>query len=129
MGKIILHRLGVLLPTLLFGSIVIFAMVQLIPGGAAEAVLGSEASPEQIRKLEAEMGLDRPVAVQYAHWLSMVAHGELGRSLVDHRSIAEDIANRLPVTLELTALALLVALAIGVPLGILAAVNHRTRVD
>ena len=127
--KIILNRLGVLVPTVLFGSVLIFAMVQLIPGGAAEAVLGPEASPAQIAKLEAEMGLDRPLVVQYGGWLSTVARGDLGRSLIDHRSIAEDIAHRLPITLELTSLALLVAMLIGVPLGIVSAVNHHTRID
>src|SRR5690242_14049686 len=106
MVKIVLNRLGVLAPTLPFGSMLTFARVHLIPRGAAEAVLAAEASPQQIAKLEKEMGLDRPLLVQCGSWLGSVAHGDLGKSLIDNRSIAEDIANRVAVTLELTALAL-----------------------
>lgn len=129
MGRILIYRLAALLPTVIFGSIVIFALVQIIPGGAAHAVLGAEASPEDIAKLEEELGLNRPLLVQYGDWFWTLLHGDMGRSLVDHRSVAEDILNRLPVTIELAVAALIIALLVGVPLGILAAVWHRSPLD
>lgn len=129
MRSVVLRRLAALIPTVLFGSILIFGLVQVIPGGAAEAVAGPEASPEMIATIERQMGLDRPLPVQYGSWLWDAVRGDFGRSLLDNRSIGEDIAGRLPLTIELAASALVIALLVGVPLGIASAVRRRTKLD
>ena len=129
MHRMILGRFAVLVPTLLLGSILIFGMVQAIPGGAAVAILGPEASGEDIAELEAELGLDRPLTVQYGEWLGNLLQGNLGKSLIDRRSIADDLLRRMPRTVELASWSLLVAILVGVPLGIVSAVRHRSGLD
>src|SRR5689334_12095151 len=129
MLRIFLRRLLILVPTALFGSILIFALVQIIPGGAAETIAGDESSPETIARIRAQLGLDRPLHEQYLQWLGDALHGDFGRSLLDNRSIGADIADRFPHTLELAVAALAIALLIGVPLGIASAIYRRSAVD
>ena len=125
----VLHRLIAVIPTVLFGTILIFGLVQIIPGGAAEEAAGPEASAEAIAVLREEMGLNRPLHVQYLSWLGNAVHGDLGRSLTDRRNIAKAITERLPLTIELTVIALILSLLIGIPLGVLSAVNRHNRID
>ncbi len=122
MSRLIWRRLATLLPTALLGSVLIFCLLQFVPGGVAAALAGSNASPEVIAHLEHELGLDRPLALQYWDWLVNVLHGDFGQSLLDRRPIGEAILERLPVTMELAGAALLVALVLGIPLGVLCAV-------
>lgn len=129
MLKVLVRRLLILFPTALFGSILIFGLVQIIPGGAAETLAGDEASPENIARIRAQLGLDRPLHEQYLTWLTDAMQGNFGRSLLDNRQIGADIADRLPQTLELSFAALCIALLIGIPLGILSAVYRRTAID
>lgn len=129
MLRLLLRRLIVLLPTALFGSLLIFAMVQIIPGGAAETIAGEDASAETIARIRLQLGLDRPLHEQYLGWLNGVVHGDFGRSLLDNRQIGDDIADRFPHTLELAMSALVVALLIGLPMGIASAIYRRTAVD
>jgi len=130
MGQLILRRLATLVPTAILGSLMLFLLVHLVPGGVAAALAGADATPEVLAQLERELGLDRPLSVQYLEWLERVAlQGDFGRSLLDRRLIGEAILERLPLTVELAGLALLVALLIGVPLGIAAAVHRNTAVD
>jgi peptide/nickel transport system permease protein len=129
MLRLLLRRLLVLVPTALFGSILIFAMVQIIPGGAAETIAGDDASPQTIARIRAQLGLDQPLHVQYLNWLNGILHGDFGRALLDNRQIGADIADRFPHTLELALSALGLALLIGLPLGIASAIYRRTAVD
>lgn len=129
MLRLLFRRLIVLLPTALFGSLLIFAMVQIIPGGAAETIAGEDASAQTIERIRSQLGLDRPLHEQYLGWLTGVLHGDFGRSLLDNRQIGSDIADRFPHTLELAMSALVVALLIGLPLGIASAIYRRTAVD
>ena len=129
MWMVILQRVAAVIPTVLFGTILIFGLVQIIPGGAAEEVLGAETSAEAVAVLRAKMGLDRPLHVQYYDWLSSAAKGDLGRSLTDHRNISQAIVERLPLTIELSVIALLLSLLIGIPLGVLSAINRHNRID
>ena len=129
MLRLILRRLLTVLPTALVGSVFIFLLVQLVPGGVAAALAGSNASPEVIEQLEHELGLDRPLAVQYWDWLSHVVRGDFGQSLLDRRQIGEAIAERLPLTIELAGAALVVALLIGIPLGVASAVRRNSALD
>jgi ABC-type dipeptide/oligopeptide/nickel transport system permease component len=129
MLRLLFRRLIVLLPTALFGSLLIFAMVQIIPGGAAETIAGEDASAENIARIRTQLGLDRPLHEQYLGWLNGVVHGDFGRALLDNRQIGADIADRFPHTLELAMSALVVALLIGLPLGIASAIHRRTAID
>jgi peptide/nickel transport system permease protein len=129
MLRLLVRRVLVMIPTALFGSVLIFAMVQIIPGGAAETIAGEDASAETIARIQAQLGLDRPLYEQYLSWLNGVLHGDFGRALLDNRQIGFDIADRFPHTLELAMAALAVALLIGLPLGIASAIYRRTAVD
>ena len=129
MWKILYRRLATIIPTALLGTIVIFGVIQLIPGGPAYAIAGPDATPELIATLNHEMGLDRPLPVQYGSWLGGLLEGDMGKSLVNHESVSVMIGQRLPVTANLAASALLVALLVGIPVGIWSAAKRRTRVD
>ena len=129
MWSVVLHRLIAVIPTVLFGTILIFGLVQIIPGGAAEEAAGPEASVEAIAVLREQMGLNRPLHEQYLGWLGHALRGDLGRSLTDHRDIAKSIGERLPLTIELTVIALLLSLLIGIPLGVFSAINRHNRID
>jgi peptide/nickel transport system permease protein len=110
---------------------ILFFSIHLLPGDPALLILGGDAaqpSPEQIARVRARLGLDRPLPVQYASWLLRIARGDLGTSLLDDRPVATDLANRLPRTLQLVVPATALALAAGIPLGMFAA-RRRGRLE
>ena len=116
--------MGLSLLLLFLVATLLFFSIHLLPGDPALLVLGGDSAqptPEQIATVQARLGLDRPLPVQYVTWLVRVARGDMGTSLLDDRSVATDLANRLPRTLQLVIPAILVATIIGVPLGIFAA--------
>jgi peptide/nickel transport system permease protein len=127
--KYLLRRLLLAIPVILLVTIMVFSLMHLIPGDPATVILGQEATPEAIAAMRAELGLDKPIVVQYLTWLVGVLHGDLGRSLVDHTPVAKLIAQRLPATLELTFGTFLVALLIALPAGIFSAARKGTWVD
>ena len=129
MGRYLARRLVSLVPTLLGVSLLTFLFLRLIPGDAIAVRLGTATvlSPEQLAELRAYLGLDRPLHVQYLGWLGAVLRGDAGYSLRTGQPVLREIAARLPVTIELALAAALVALAIGLPLGILSALRPRTR--
>ena len=129
MRRFVLHRLGVLVPTLIFVSMMIFALQQLLPGDPALALAGEERDPQVIQFLRGRYHLDQPLPVRYAYWIGGVLHGDLGESIRIQRPVAELVLEKLPVTGELTVLAMLIALAIGIPAGIVAAVKRGTAWD
>ena len=129
MRRFILHRLGVLVPTLIFVSMMIFALQQLLPGDPALALAGEERDPQVIQFLRARYHLDQPLPVRYAYWIGGVLQGDLGESIRIQRPVAELVLEKLPVTGELTVLAMLIALTIGIPAGIVAAVKRGTAWD
>jgi peptide/nickel transport system permease protein len=118
-----------LLAVLLAATALTFAVTEVLPGDAAVAILGENATQQELAALRTELGLDRPLAVRYLDWLRKAATGDLGRSYRTHEPIASMIAQRLPVTIELIILTQVLALAMAVPLGILAAYRQRTRTD
>jgi peptide/nickel transport system permease protein len=108
--------------TLLGVATVVFALIRLLPGDPAETMLArSGASPEAVAALRTELGLDRPLLIQYASWLGAVAHGDLGHSLFDDRPVTDLIREQFPYTLELAVAALAWAVLLGIPLGLVAA--------
>lgn len=107
-------------------SLITFSLTRVVLGDPVQAILGgqgSSATPEQIERLRSELRLDEPILVQYADWIGGVMTGDLGRSFLRPASVGHEIASRLPVTIELTVLALLLALVGGVVLGVLGALR------
>ena len=126
MARYVLFRLIQLLPVLLLASVSVWLMIHLIPGDPAIALLGPEATQEQLARARVLMGLDRPLPVQYAIWLGRVVRGDLGVSYLSGMPVSTLIAQRIPVTLQLTLASLVVALAIAAPFGIASAVRPRS---
>jgi peptide/nickel transport system permease protein len=118
-----------LVPTLLLASVLIFAIIRLSPGDPIRMRLGTEATAEEVAAERERLGLDRPLVVQYAVWLSDLARFDLGRSQVNSRPVTALVAEHFPNTLRLSLTALLLAVLIGVPLGCLAAARQNTRTD
>jgi peptide/nickel transport system permease protein len=126
----LLERLLQLIPVLLGISLVVFVMMSLTPGDPVEIALGDAlATPEQRETLRREMGLDRPVYERFLHFVGNAAQGEFGMSFHHRRPVADVILERVPATVELTLVALLIALGVGIPLGVLAAVRRDSWLD
>jgi peptide/nickel transport system permease protein len=123
------RRLTQLLAVLFVVSVIVFTLVRLIPGDPASVQLGSEATPQALADLRRDMGLDRSLWIQYGLWVRNVLRGDLGQSWVSKQSPGALIRRFLPATLQLTALALVIALAIALPAGILAARYPRSWLD
>jgi peptide/nickel transport system permease protein len=123
MARYVLLRLVQLVPVLLLASVAVWLMIYLIPGDPAISLLGGDATPEQLQRTRILMGLDQPLPVQYALWLGRVARGDLGVSYLNGLPVQAMLAQRLPVTAQLTVASLLVALLIAGPLGIVSAVR------
>jgi peptide/nickel transport system permease protein len=119
-------RLAQILPTLLLVSVMVFALQQLMPGDPARVIAGEDQDPAAIAQIRAELWLDRPLPAQYVHWLGKVLHGDLGYSWRNRAPVTQLIAEKLPVTLQLSAMAFVIAVLIGVPAGALAAVKRNT---
>lgn len=111
-------------------SLIVFLMLQLVPGGdPARAMLGLDATQEEVNDLRAEMWLDRPITTQYIHWVSNALQGDFGKSLRYRVSVSEMIAKRLPITLHVTVLALIISVVFGVTGGIISAVKRGSVLD
>jgi peptide/nickel transport system permease protein len=123
------RRLLATIPLLFLVSLVVFSFVHVLPGDPAVLFLGEEATPETLAQFRTRLGFDRPLTAQYAEWLGGALQGNLGRSLRTNQPVTEAILQRLPVTLELLAAALLVSLAIAIPMGIVSAVKRNSGVD
>lgn len=121
----IIKRLLAVLPVVFGVLLLTFLLVHLVPGDPVEVMLGESAPMADRTKLRAELGLDQPLLTQFAHYLQALSHGDLGRSIHSHQSISEMLLTRLPATVELALLALLIAISLGLPLGILAALKHQ----
>lgn len=123
------RRLLGLIPMLLGVSIAIFLVLHAIPGDPAQLAAGPDAAEEDIAQIRANYGLDRPLHEQYFIYLRNLAQGDLGTSFRTQRPVAEDIARTLPATVELAAAAMLIALLLGIPAGILSALRPGSLVD
>jgi len=129
LGLYIARRLAALVPTLLVVSVLIFSLQQLLPGDPALALAGEEHDAGVVAAIRAKYHLDQPVAVQYAIWLGNVVHGDFGQSLRNRIPVSELLASKLPVTLELAACSMLIALLLGIPAGVLSATRKGTPID
>jgi peptide/nickel transport system permease protein len=130
MLRFVVRRLLLLVPILLGLSILVFAWIRALPGGPAQALLGERATPETVREIEAQYGLDDPVYVQYWRYLkTTVVDRDLGTSITTRRSVSEELSERFPATIELAVGAMVFAIALGVPLGYVAAKRYGGPVD
>jgi peptide/nickel transport system permease protein len=129
MARFLLRRCLLVVPSLLGLLVVTFLLIHAVPSDPAVSMLGEGATPEQIARLRAQYGLDRPLWEQFVVYLGKVAHLDFGESAFSHRPVALDILQRLPATLELTFAALALSIGIGVPLGVMAALKHNTWPD
>jgi peptide/nickel transport system permease protein len=125
MLRFLSQRLLVLIPVLLGVSMLSFLLLYLIPGDVVDILMGQESGdPARLAEMRRLFGIDRSLPARYAEWLGEALRGDLGRSFVTRRPVVSEILTAFPVTLQLTAVSLLVALAAGLPLGILAAVRR-----
>lgn len=130
MIRFIVNRLLQSIPTILLVSIAVFLMLHLTPGDPAEIFIGDrQSTPEQLEVVREQMGLNRPLHVQYLDYMWNVLQGDLGNSLNNGRPVLDEILLRLPHTLELTLAAMLISTILGIGLGIIAALNHNTLID
>jgi len=125
----ILRRLGAIVPTLFFVSVMIFGLQQLLPGDPAIAMAGEERDPNVVAYLRGKFHLDEPLPVRYGYWLKGVVQGDLGESVRIQRPVTELILEKLPITLELAGIAMAIALVIGIGAGIVSAVYKDTWID
>jgi len=124
MRNYVLRRLLVALPSLLIASLIVFTLPRLIPGDVVQLMLEEKAYGKDLEDLRAKLGLNRPIPVQYVDWLGAVGRGNLGESLWTRQPVRVELTRRLPVTAALGTMALVVAVLIGIPIGILAAVRQ-----
>jgi peptide/nickel transport system permease protein len=119
--RLIGKRVALLVPTLFGLSLLLFLWVRSLPGGPATALLGERATPERVAEVNAAYGFDRPILEQYVTYIGRLLSGDFGVSIQTGRPVLEEFANRFPATIELTIVALIVAIGIGIPLGYLSA--------
>ncbi len=124
MARFVVGRTIGALVTLLVISILCFFTIALVPGNPAEVMLGTYATPERLAVVEHEFGLDRPLVIRYGFWLKETVQGNLGESVLSHQPVTALLGDALPVTLELTGLALLIAVVFALPVGLRLATNR-----
>lgn len=129
MTRYIVRRLVLTVPVLLLVTVIVFVLINLIPGDPALVFIGGEAGQEAVEALRRQMGLDRPLFVRYVLWLNRLIRGDLGKSVRDGRPVMDVLLLKLPVTVELAVVSLTVAWAIAIPAGVLAAWKRRSVID
>lgn len=126
---LVVNRLAWFVPTVLGLLAIVFFISHVIPADPAAFVAGENATPETIAEIRTRLGLDQPLHIQFMHYVRSILDGEMGRSIYTGRPVAEDLLNRLPATLELTLVTIVVASLIGIPLGVISALRHNSWLD
>jgi ABC-type dipeptide/oligopeptide/nickel transport system permease component len=129
MLKYTIRRMIYVIPTLWAVVTFVFFLIRIVPGGPAVAALGSYATEESIRELEKQMGLDKPILVQYGIFLKDLCQGDLGRSLITNKPISQEIARALPYTLDLALGGMIIGVLLGIPTGIITALRRNRTPD
>jgi ABC-type dipeptide/oligopeptide/nickel transport system permease component len=127
--KYLLRRLGVTIPTLLGVASLVFLMVRLLPGDPARVIAGVNASSEDVERIRHLLELDRPLPQQYLSFMARVSHGDLGVSTKTGAPVIREILSAAPYTMELAVISTLIAVAVGLALGVLASVRHNSWLD
>ncbi len=125
----IARRLLAAIPTLVAVLTLVFVLVRIVPGDPAVAILGDRATPAAVEALRAKLGVDKPIWEQYVDFLAQSLSGDFGRSMVTNRPILADVGAVLPHTLDLTLAAMVIGVAVGVPVGVLAALHRNRAID
>jgi len=131
LGAYLVRRFFLMLLTLFGISVIIFVLLRVMPGNIVDILYDAAGyvNPREKAKIEAELGLDKPIVAQYVAWIAELAHGDLGYSFVSEQPAIEEILPRIPVTAKLAGLALCFAVLIGVPLGVISAVRQNSTMD
>lgn len=129
MLKYIAKRLFMLIPVILGISFMIYVVLSISPGDPASIILGTEATPEQLAEKRAELGIDKPVLVQYFNYMLKAVRGDFGTSWFMGFDVMQEFSHRLPYTFTLAVIAIVVSVVIGIPLGSIAAVRHNSILD
>src|ERR671932_822508 len=129
MGRYILKRLLNLIPVLFGITFLVFILLHLIPGDPAQILAGQRATPETVNAIREQLGLNKPLPVQYFLFLGNLLHFNLGNSIMSGASIIQEITTRWPASFELSFAAILIALILGIPAGVLAAVRKNSAID
>lgn len=129
MARFLIKRLLLTIPVLIGVATLVFSLIHLVPGDPVQTMLGESASPQDVAQLRTRLGLDRPLHVQYVAFAGGALRGDLGTSLRTSQPVSVAILERMPATLELAAAAMLVAIVVAIPLGVIAAVGKDTAID
>jgi peptide/nickel transport system permease protein len=129
MASFLLRRLGTMIFVLFLVTVIVFALVNVLPGDPALLILGEEATPEALESLRNEMGLNNPIYVQYFQWVGNVLQGDLGNSYRDNTTVLKILSNKIPVTLQLTVMSFTIAVMIAIPAGVISATRRGTMWD
>ncbi len=131
MGSYLIRRFFLMLLTLFGISVLVFTMLRIVPGNIADILFDAAGMIDTAEKgkLEKDLGLDKPIAVQYVQWVTGLAHGDLGYSYVSEKPALQEILPRIPITAKLAGLALSFAILFGVPLGVISAVRQNSKLD
>lgn len=126
---LIARRIGAGILTLLIVSAVVFFITSLLPGDAAQMILGQNATPETVAALRQQLGLDQPLLMRYLHWLTGMVQGDFGTSFASHLPVSQLVAQRIPATFELAGITTLICVPLALIIGIIAAMNRGSRLD
>ncbi|MGC1017545.1 ABC transporter permease [Pantoea agglomerans] len=126
---LIARRIGAGILTLLIVSAVVFFITSLLPGDAAQMILGQNATPETVAALRQQLGLDQPLLMRYFHWLTGMVQGDFGTSFASHLPVSQLVAQRIPATFELAGITTLICVPLALIIGIIAAMNRGSRLD
>ena len=129
MGRYAIKRFLTIVPVLLGVSLIVFSFTHLIPGDPAVAMLGERATPQRVMEVRAQLGLDQPLYTQYFIYVGKILHGDLGASILRGDPVLRDLVRRFPATVELATSAILIAILVGVPMGIISAVWRNSFFD
>ncbi|MFN2202675.1 MAG: ABC transporter permease [Caldilineaceae bacterium] len=129
MTQYIARRIISLIPVLIGVSIIVFALIRMIPGDPVTVMLGERARVEDIERVRQEMGFDRPIYVQYLEWMGHVLRGDLGTSIINKTPVTDELKSRLPATIELVAVSMIFGVIVGVSVGIISAIRQNSWID
>src|SRR5262249_3767686 len=124
--EFLVHRAAISVVTLFVISLIVFAGVRMIPGDPARVMGGTDSDEAGLAEIRAKYGLDDPIPIQYLRWIRLALAGDLGESIRTRESVVRTVARKIPITIELAALSLLVAVGIAIPVGVLSAVRRNS---
>ena len=133
MRQYTIKRIGLFIPTVILVTVLVFVLMRIIPGDPALAILedegGGSYTQEDLARLRHEIGTDRPIVVQYATWVSGVVRGDFGNSLWFKAPVMGELKDRIPTTVELAVFAMVLAMVVAIPLGVVSAINPDSKLD